>query len=377
MQRDNAPTSITLPQIWSQDHSFLYDDEDSTITPKAVATNGANRQATTPGFGIGIATPMPNGLSHGTREVQTHLPATAEEEFPLEKRPSQSGQPRTSSEKPVDYFSGDGRPKSSETSSNEDVPAAANNPELSSQYPADNEREEKAKEGSSLFGKKFRMNFPKKLGGRNSTDTKPTIVDEKAEESDRSDDRDGKTIQDNLHGIVQKIRHQYGERLHQEPDQPLTPGMAPSSLAEMPMLRLPLHTTVIIQEEQPDSGGVADLYRGTVDALGKDTDLIEKVAPQWLGELLLRNRLPVKEISKVSFILMPYQDKLPGIASSDGNNRLNANRMLRAKKILAYVAERIETLPEEPDPEALKPEEYLELYCHEQVYAKTHHECCI
>ena len=49
------------------------------------------------------------------------------------------------------------------------------------------------------------------------------------------------------------------------------------------------------------------------------------------------------------------------------NARLNANRMLRAKKILAYVAERIEPQSEEPDPEALKPEEYLELYCQNQV----------
>lgn len=37
------------------------------------------------------------------------------------------------------------------------------------------------------------------------------------------------------------------------------------------------------------------------------------------------------------------------------------------KKILAYVAERIEVAPEEEDPEALKPEEYLDLYCYEQV----------
>jgi len=41
--------------------------------------------------------------------------------------------------------------------------------------------------------------------------------------------------------------------------------------------------------------------------------------------------------------------------------------MLRVKKILAYVAERIEAAPENPDPDALKPEEYLELYCSDQV----------
>lgn len=90
----------------------------------------------------------------------------------------------------------------------------------------------------------------------------------------------------------------------------------------------------------------------------------------------------MKEVVKVSFILQPRNDMLPNIAGPDGyvlsrlgsvnahrlsNSRLNANRMLRAKKILAYVADRIEPRPEHPDPNALKPEEYLELYCHDQV----------
>ncbi len=41
--------------------------------------------------------------------------------------------------------------------------------------------------------------------------------------------------------------------------------------------------------------------------------------------------------------------------------------MLRAKKILAYVAERIEAQPNEPEENPMKAEEYLELYCREQV----------
>ena len=45
--------------------------------------------------------------------------------------------------------------------------------------------------------------------------------------------------------------------------------------------------------------------------------------------------------------------------------------MLRAKKILAYVAERIESAPEKVDLDALKPEEYLDLYCHDQVSTRT------
>lgn len=44
--------------------------------------------------------------------------------------------------------------------------------------------------------------------------------------------------------------------------------------------------------------------------------------------------------------------------------------MLRAKKILAYVAEHLESPAElEDDLEGLKPEDYLELYCHNQVSA--------
>ena len=42
--------------------------------------------------------------------------------------------------------------------------------------------------------------------------------------------------------------------------------------------------------------------------------------------------------------------------------------MLRAKKILAYVADRIEAAPDYHSENALKPEEYLEIYCHDQVH---------
>ena len=66
-------------------------------------------------------------------------------------------------------------------------------------------------------------------------------------------------------------------------------------------------------------------------------------------------------------MLHPWQDTLPSITAADGNNRLNANRMLRVRKILSYVAERIDSTYNEDDPDGLKPEEYLELYCNDQV----------
>lgn len=42
--------------------------------------------------------------------------------------------------------------------------------------------------------------------------------------------------------------------------------------------------------------------------------------------------------------------------------------MLRVKKVLAYVAERIDPAnPDEPEADTMQPEEYLELYCQKQV----------
>ena len=85
--------------------------------------------------------------------------------------------------------------------------------------------------------------------------------------------------------------------------------------------------------------------------------------------------MPLKDTVKVSFILQPQPNAehgtLPSIASPDGNARLNANRMLRVKKIIGYISERIEDAPNpEAVPgsaEAMKPEEYIEIVCHDQV----------
>lgn len=46
--------------------------------------------------------------------------------------------------------------------------------------------------------------------------------------------------------------------------------------------------------------------------------------------------------------------------------------MLRAKKVLAYVAERIDPpRPDDPEGSAMAPDEYLELYCHKIVSASS------
>jgi WD repeat-containing protein 48 len=65
-------------------------------------------------------------------------------------------------------------------------------------------------------------------------------------------------------------------------------------------------------------------------------------------------------------LFVPSDKVVRDANTTSSNNRLNANRMLRARKILSYVAERIEPAPEK-DEERPRPEEYLELYCQNQV----------
>ena len=206
--------------------------------------------------------------------------------------------------------------------------------DATTQSPVDGDSQEKPKETGSLFGKKFRMNFPKKLG-RTSTEVKPTVVDEKSETSEQSEEKEDKLIQDSFLGSIQKIRYDYEEQLQMSPEQPLPVGISPSLPDETPKLRLPPDTTIIIQEDRPDSGGIVDLYSGTIESARQDADLIEQTGPMWLGDLLLRvspcyfrnrpygtdftkNQTPFKETSKVSFVLLPFQDLLPSIAGSDG-----------------------------------------------------------
>jgi WD repeat-containing protein 48 len=163
--------------------------------------------------------------------------------------------------------------------------------------PTDDKDDPKKKSG--LFGKKFPMNFPKTLGRKSGGDTPKQSTtssnEEKAEDaSDKSSERDDRTIEDNFFGVIQKIRQEYADQADANPDEPLSMGITPSLPIETPVLKPPLHTTVIIQEDNPGSGGLADQYRGEIGRLGRpeEADVLEHVAPMWLGELLLMVRQP-------------------------------------------------------------------------------------
>ncbi|CAK7198428.1 hypothetical protein SEUCBS139899_001089 [Sporothrix eucalyptigena] len=292
------------------------------------------------------------------------------------------------------------------------------------------------------FGKKLRMSFGTKKLNRSASTSVPEkpagaagVVDENkgangtaVEDKSESASSHEKEVDDCFVGAVQRMHNDYEKQLAENPDRLVVSRMHPCQPDEAPVLRIPDKTKVIIQEEL--KGGSIELYRGTVGGLGQPrvVDKIERCAPMWLGEAILANAPAVKESTKISFLLLPYRDELPPLAAPDGSNRLNANRMLRVKKILAYVAEKLEPpapppapavpaagaptvppVPEEaetaegdesgadskaaseaapaaaadeaeettptptpapvaaePEAEVLKPEEYLELYCNEQ-----------
>ncbi|KKA26181.1 hypothetical protein TD95_003759 [Thielaviopsis punctulata] len=259
----------------------------------------------------------------------------------------------------------------------------------------DKDKEKEKEKGMSFKKLRMGMSFGSNKKSRSvssSAAEKPPAVDEKSEESETASTVD-KEVDDSFYGTIQKMHQDYDKMLQDAPDQLLVePLLMPSSPAETPTLVFPPKTKIIIQEET-ESGGSSNIYTGTVGTVGADADLIEQRGPIWLGDVLLLNTMPFKDPVKVSFVLHPWQDSLPRIAPVDGNNRLNANRMLRVRKVLAYVADKIDPLPEpisgagsgastgeeaqnEPvySPEAQaeiaarpRPEEYLELYCNDQL----------
>ncbi|KAL4785540.1 hypothetical protein BJX76DRAFT_176682 [Aspergillus varians] len=319
----------------------------------------------TPGFGIGFAT-TPGSL---TSSVLNHGPnmgtSPGESSDYLMSHQSADVARSSMSDRSSDYFSSPRTQAPIDTDRSLPTPGDQTPTPTQASEP---DKEERKK--GSLFGKKFRMDFPKKLG-RTSTEVKPQIQEEKKEEPEMTLVKEEKVFEANLSGLIERAHHEYEEYLTANPGHELVSALAPSDESETPALEIPPRTVVFIQEESGDSVVASDIYRGTLENIGQDREKLEKSMPLWLADLLLKNQMPFKEPVKLAFTLKPYDDLLPPVVKPDPpgfngnptNSRLNANRMLRAKKILAYVAERIEEPTNDPVQDAMDPEEYLELYC--------------
>lgn len=323
ISRPNAPDSIDIPTIVAQGVA-------EAGPSSATRTANGMYHSVTPGLSIGFATP---GGQSSISDNFGNSPLT-----------SASGIHGVGKDQP-DYFAS---AANTHTIDSPDVNPKSPGPvedESQSQFgtsPADTEKEDKpGKRSGSRFGKKFQMSFPKKLG-RTSTETKPIIEEKVEEESDDKSSEKEKVYDENLSGVIEKMRFEYEEQLNERPGQPLATSITPSEENETPTLTLPPNTAILIQEEHPESAVPADLYRGTVGTVGADADELEKAAPKWLGEFLLRvssfilpammlfkqrkylinnnslqNIIPFKEVTKVAFCLKPYKDLLPPVVKPD------------------------------------------------------------
>lgn len=174
----------------------------------------------------------------------------------------------------------------------EAAPATVNTPTAAKEEVPQSPAEGKKDNGKGgAFGKKFRMGMSfgtKKLGrsASSSATEKPAVVEEKPEENkSESSSNHEKEVDDNFHGVIQKIQNEYEKQLQENPEKFVETGIHPSLPIDTPVLKLPPGTKVILQEET--SGGIANLYRGTVETVGMDLDIIEEKAPMWLGDVLL------------------------------------------------------------------------------------------
>ena len=251
LQRDNVPPRISLPKPGLQTSNL---PPDSDATPRPMSGIGV---PPTPGMAIGVATPLTQSALHGG-QLTSILPATLEEDSELERRPSGQSAAQDSPDRSSDYFNHSNIP--SEAPSESGGPAgrlpATPSEEKPPTNPASPTDEKEEKKRSTLFGKNFKMAFPKKLG-RNSADAKQIIAngEKQEDQSDKSSEREDKVIEDNFYGVIQRIRQDYRDQAEAHQDQPLTMGITPSLPIETPVLRPPLNTTIIIQEDNPESGG--------------------------------------------------------------------------------------------------------------------------
>lgn len=148
-----------------------------------------------------------------------------------------------------------------------------------------------------------------------------------------------------------KMQNQLIQSIFSKPFQPI-------GEMDAPKIKLTSDIMILISEAGNESGAWEVRYRGLVkededeDEAEADWMALEMVGPGWLLEYLLGNRTIIKEKEsnslKVTFVLMPIEggglNELP-----NGNARLTAARVLRMRKVIGYISQKLELEPiEEP-----------------------------
>ncbi|KAA1473313.1 WD40 repeat-like protein [Dentipellis sp. KUC8613] len=123
--------------------------------------------------------------------------------------------------------------------------------------------------------------------------------------------------------------------------------ISPPTSPDLPTVRLLGSIPIAISEEA--SPAWLYIYRGTVAGVASDTRVLEEIMPMWLLEYLLLNKAPATPITKIGFVLLPWQskdpeaEKLPELLNVN-QSKLTASRFLRVRKLAAHVNDKINKL---------------------------------
>ncbi|KAI8866510.1 WD40 repeat-like protein [Ramicandelaber brevisporus] len=103
--------------------------------------------------------------------------------------------------------------------------------------------------------------------------------------------------------------------------------------SQYPPLQVAPGIAVYISEESFEASAGMVLFYSTIDRLAENVQLLERAMPSWLTDFLVRGYQIDKETIKYSFKLQPSEKSSSVPAIPNAGIRLNAQRMLRVKKI--------------------------------------------
>ncbi|EEB05778.1 WDR48 family WD repeat protein [Schizosaccharomyces japonicus yFS275] len=127
----------------------------------------------------------------------------------------------------------------------------------------------------------------------------------------------------------------------------MTKGIPNSKLVrllpeETPPLDIDKNTLIIITGETAVAGCGKVIYQGHAGTLFEDAENLRKIMPAWLARLVLLNEMQPKQNSTVNFTVQPLPESgLPPVLNN--TTRLNAGSLMRAKKIIDYGKERLQS----------------------------------
>ncbi|CDK28908.1 unnamed protein product [Kuraishia capsulata CBS 1993] len=141
---------------------------------------------------------------------------------------------------------------------------------------------------------------------------------------------------------------------------------APDS--EVPYLNLPEQLTLLITESTGNSR--VEIFQTALGLRKNDPSLygkLEDFLPDWVGNAILLNKYPTRDLVKVGFVLLPDPDDKDLPEAKGAATRLTAYNMLRVKKILGFIVERFDPAVSE----GKRPEEWLQISCKGELLPLT------